>query len=108
MRPFSSVSGWLPLVLLTAGAASYTREHQAGAVCPALEQLLNRGNIQDTQEHLQDLGFDLGPENGIYTTQTQAAVRVYQARYGLSVLGILDYATRRELLPGLDFQEPNP
>ena len=51
-----------------------------------------------------DFGFDPGPIDGIYTAQTQAAVRGYQARYGLPVSGMLDYATRLELLPGLDFQ----
>jgi peptidoglycan hydrolase-like protein with peptidoglycan-binding domain len=31
-------------------------------------------------------------------------VRAYQATYGLSVSGQLDYETRRQLLPGVDFQ----
>jgi peptidoglycan hydrolase-like protein with peptidoglycan-binding domain len=30
-------------------------------------------------------------------------VRAYQARYGLPVSGLLDYATRRQLLPGVDY-----
>jgi peptidoglycan hydrolase-like protein with peptidoglycan-binding domain len=46
-------------------------------------------------------GFDLGPVDGIFTAQTQAALRAFQARYGLPVSGLLDYATRLELLPGL-------
>jgi peptidoglycan hydrolase-like protein with peptidoglycan-binding domain len=54
---------------------------------------------------LREFGFDPGPIDGIYTAQTQAAVRAYQARYGLTVSGLLDRATRRELLPGLDFQD---
>ena len=104
MRPSQSVIGWLPLVLLTACMASDTGDQQAGTVRTAVYRFLNRGDIQVAEEHLQDFGFDPGPVDGIYTAQTQAAVRAYQARYGLPVSGELDYATRLELLPGLDFQ----
>ena len=104
MSPFWGAIGWLPLVLLTACVASHTGDRQAGTVRPAVDRLLNRGDIQVAEAHLQDFGFDPGPVDGIYTPQTQAAVRAYQARYGLPVSGLLDYATRRELLPGLDSQ----
>ena len=40
--------------------------------------------------------------DGIYTPQTQAAVRAYQATYGLSVSGQLDLQTREELKLGVD------
>jgi peptidoglycan hydrolase-like protein with peptidoglycan-binding domain len=104
MRPSRSVIGWLPLVLLTACVASHPGGHQAGTERPAVDRLLNRGDIQVAQAHLQDFGFDPGPVDGIYTAQTQAAVRAYQARYGLTVSGLLDRETRLQLLPGLDFQ----
>jgi g-D-glutamyl-meso-diaminopimelate peptidase len=48
------------------------------------------------------LGFDPGPVDGIYTTQTQTAVRNFQARYGLPVSGLLDRPTREELKLGVD------
>jgi hypothetical protein len=109
MRPSRSVIGWLPLVLLTACVASHTGERQAGTVRPAVDRLLNRGDIQVAEAHLQDFlqdfGFDPGPIDGIYTAQTQAAVRGYQARYGLPVSGLLDYATRLQLLPGLQYDK---
>ena len=54
------------------------------------------------QTHLRDFGFDPGPIDGIYTPQTQAAVRAYQATYGLSVSGQLDLQTREELKLGVD------
>jgi peptidoglycan hydrolase-like protein with peptidoglycan-binding domain len=104
MRRSRRIIGWLPLVLLTACVASHTGEHQAGTVRPAVDRLLDRGDIQVAEAHLQDFGFDAGPIDGIYTAQTQAAVRAYQARYGLPVTGLLDYATRVRLIPGLDFQ----
>ena len=104
MRPFWGAFGWLPLVLLTACVASYPGEHQTATLRPAVDRLLNRGDIQVAEAHLQDFGFDPGPIDGIYTAQTQAAVRAYQARYGLPVSGLLDYLTCLQLLPGLDFQ----
>jgi murein L,D-transpeptidase YcbB/YkuD len=104
MRPSWGVIGWLPLVLLTACVASHTGDRQAGPERPAVDRLLNRGDIQVAEAHLLDFGFDPGPVDGIYTPQTQAAVRAYQARYGLPVSGLLDYATRLQLLPGVDFQ----
>jgi N-acetyl-anhydromuramyl-L-alanine amidase AmpD len=104
MRSSRSIIGWLPLVLLPACVASHPGEHQAGTVRPAVDRLLNRGDIQVAEAHLQDFGFDPGPVDGLYTAQTQAAVRAFQATYGLSVSGQLDYETRLQLLPGLDFQ----
>jgi peptidoglycan hydrolase-like protein with peptidoglycan-binding domain len=104
MRPFWGALVWLPWVLLTACVASHPGEHQAGTVRPAVDRLLNRGDIQVAQTHLHAFGFDPGPIDGIYSAQTQAAVRGYQARYGLPVSGLLDYTTRLDLLPGLDSQ----
>ena len=106
MRHLWPVIGWLPLVLLTACVASQPAERPAGqmTVRPAVDRLLNRGDIQVAEMHLHDFGLDPGPVDGLYTAQTQAAVRAYQARYGLPVSGLLDEATRRQLLPGLDFQ----
>jgi peptidoglycan hydrolase-like protein with peptidoglycan-binding domain len=112
MRPVRGVTGWLPLLLLTACVASHTEEltavhssvHTPGPIRPSLDRLLTRGDIQVAQAHLRQFGFDPGPVAGVFTAQTQAAVRAFQARYGLTVSGLLDYATRQELLPGLDFQ----
>jgi peptidoglycan hydrolase-like protein with peptidoglycan-binding domain len=68
----------------------------------SLDRLLTPGDIQVAEAHLHEFGFDPGPVDGIYTTQTQAAVRAFQRRYGLPVSGLLDLATRRELVSGLD------
>jgi peptidoglycan hydrolase-like protein with peptidoglycan-binding domain len=99
MRPSWKARAWLPWVLLTACVASHTGEHQAGTVRPAVDRLLNRGDIQVAQIHLRAFGFHPGPIDGIYTAQTQAAVRVFQATYGLSESGLLDRRTR-EMLKG--------
>jgi peptidoglycan hydrolase-like protein with peptidoglycan-binding domain len=110
MRQYRGIIGWLSLLLLTTCAAFRTEGPTAGRSSdltpgperPAVDRLLTPGDIQVAQTHLQDFGFDPGPIDGLYTAQTQAAVRAFQARYGLTVSGLLDRATRRELLPGLD------
>jgi peptidoglycan hydrolase-like protein with peptidoglycan-binding domain len=104
MRRSRSVISWLPLVLLTACVASHPGPRQTETIQPAGDRLLNRGDIEVAQTHLREFSFDPGPINGIYTAQTQAAVRAFQATYGLSVSGQLDYETRLQLLPGIDFQ----
>jgi peptidoglycan hydrolase-like protein with peptidoglycan-binding domain len=102
MRRSRGVISWLPLVLLTACVVSYPGTYQAGIVRPAVDRLLSRGDIEVAQRHLRDFGFDPGPIDGIYTAQTQAAVRAYQATYGLSVSGLLDPQTREQLKVGPD------
>jgi peptidoglycan hydrolase-like protein with peptidoglycan-binding domain len=105
MRLLQSVISWLPLVLLTACVASHTTERPPGTERPAMDRLLSRGDIQVAEAHLKEFGFDPGPVDGIYTAQTQAAVRAFQARYGSQVSGLLDYSTRLQLLPGLDYDK---
>jgi peptidoglycan hydrolase-like protein with peptidoglycan-binding domain len=102
MRPFWGVIASLPLVLLTACVASRTEAPTPGAVRAAYDRILTPGDIQVAEEHLQAFGYDPGPVDGVFTPQTQAAVRAFQRRYGLSVSGLLDRQTRRELVPGLD------
>jgi peptidoglycan hydrolase-like protein with peptidoglycan-binding domain len=100
MHPYREVLGWLMVVWLTGCVAAQTggpRGLQA-----ATDELFSAGDIQVAQEHLRAFGFDPGPVTGVFTAETQAAVRAYQARYGLPVSGLLDRETRRALLPGFD------
>jgi peptidoglycan hydrolase-like protein with peptidoglycan-binding domain len=96
------VIAWLPLLLLTACVASQTETPTAGPERPAFDRILTPGDIQVAEAHLQAFGYDPGPIDGLFTAQTQAAVRAFQRRYGLSVSGLLDRETRLELVPGLD------
>jgi peptidoglycan hydrolase-like protein with peptidoglycan-binding domain len=107
-KPSLGVMAWLPLLFLTACVASQTAAPTAGRERPAVDRLLTRGDIQVAQMHVRAFGFDPGPIDGIYTAQTQAAVRAYQARYGLPASGLLDYTTRLQLIPGLDFDKDEP
>jgi peptidoglycan hydrolase-like protein with peptidoglycan-binding domain len=104
MRRSRGVISWLPLVLLTACVASPLGTLPAGTGRPAVDRLLTRGDIQVAQINLREFGFDPGLIDGTYTAQTQAAIRAFQATYGLSVSGQLDDETRLQLLPGVDFQ----
>ena len=105
MRRFRGVLGWLPVWLLTACAASQTGDPTA--LRPAPDRLLTAGDIQIAEEHLRAFGVDPGPVDGVFTAQTQAAVRAFQARYGLPVSGLLDRATREELQLGVDPKRGN-
>lgn len=93
----------LPLLIgfaLTACVASHATG--PGGLRPADDRIFTAGEIQVAERHLRDFGYDPGPVDGVFTAETQAAVRAYQRRYGLPVTGQLDWATRRELVPGLD------
>jgi peptidoglycan hydrolase-like protein with peptidoglycan-binding domain len=100
MRPFRGVIWWGSVSLLTACVASQPADPTA--VRPALGRLLTAGDIRLAEAHLQGFGFDPGPVDGVFTAQTQAAVRAFQARYGLPVSGLLDRATREALRLGVD------
>ncbi len=110
MRPCWSVIASLPLLLLTACATPQSHaptsaevsERTPGPVRPSMDRLLSSGDIQIAEMRLRDFGFDPGPVDGTFTTQTQAAVRAFQARYGLPVSGLLDRGTREELKLGVD------
>jgi Putative peptidoglycan binding domain len=66
---------------------------------------LNEVQIRRYQERLDAEGFPTGSEKGALTPQTEAALRGYQAKYGLPVTGTLDDATQRSLVAG---QTPTP
>jgi peptidoglycan hydrolase-like protein with peptidoglycan-binding domain len=102
MRPSLGVMAWLPLLFVTACAASQTAAPTAGLERPAVDRLLTRGDIQVAQMHVRAFGFDPGPIDGIYTAQTEAAVRAFQTTHGLFVSGLLDRQTRQQLKVGSD------
>jgi hypothetical protein len=101
-RPSLGVMVWLPLLFLTTCMASQPAAPTAGRERAAVDRLLTRGDIQVAQMHVRAFGFDPGPIDGIYTAQTHAAVRTFQATYGLFVSGLLDRQTREQLKVGSD------
>jgi carboxyl-terminal processing protease len=107
MRRSRGIIGWLPLLLLTACVESHISASRPSALAsgperPALDRILTAGDIQMAETRLKDFGFDPGPVDGIFTAETQTAVRGFQARYGFIVSGLLDRTTREELKLGVD------
>ncbi len=69
---------------------------------PTMGRLMTEGEVQVAEQNLKDFGFDPGPVDGVFTAQTEAALRAFQERRGIPVSGILDDATRRVLVRGLE------
>src|SRR5215475_4925769 len=90
----------LAMLCLVAYVASQAKDPTG--LRPAYDRILLAGDIYVAETHLRDFGYDPGPVDGRFTAETQAAVRAFQARYGLPVSGMLDWQTRLELVPGLD------
>ena len=97
-------SAWLVVSLLVSAflGACALSDRGPRPLVPALDQLILAGMIQVAEEHLKALGFDPGRVDGVFTEQMAEAIRQYQRRYGLVVSGLLDSATRQDLIPGLD------
>jgi peptidoglycan hydrolase-like protein with peptidoglycan-binding domain len=88
MRPARVDIGWAQPLLLTACVASHPDD------------------IQVAQQHLREFGFAPGLVNRVYRDQTRAAVLAYQTRYGMPVSGLLGWASRFELIPGVTLRAP--
>lgn len=58
---------------------------------------LSGDDVLTLQERLLELGYDAGRPNGVFGTQTEAALRNFQRDYGLTVDGICGPATVRAL-----------
>jgi len=63
---------------------------EIGALVPISE-------IEGVQERLNNLGFDCGDVDGIFDTETEQALRVFQAAYDLSPTGAIDDETLAKL-----------
>jgi len=73
------------------------------SVCEAAlgDRLLARGargsEVTELQKRLNMLGYVVGPIDGIFGSQTEKAVRLFQKEHGLAVDGIVGPQTVREL-----------
>ena len=80
---------WLCPMIGEAGTTSEQRPEQ--------RQLISKDNLQLVQERLQAEGVYAGPVDGEMNAQTEAALRAYQAKQGLTVSGAADEATLKQL-----------
>ena len=67
MRYFRGIIGGFSVILLTACVTSHPGTRQAGMVRPAVDRLLNRGEIRAARVHLRDFGSNPGPVDRIST-----------------------------------------
>ena len=76
-------------------------QHQgASAGASAGQMQHDQSTVRQAQERLKQLGYEVGEADGIWGPQTQAALRQYQQKEGLTASGELDSRTIAEL--GLD------
>lgn len=54
-------------------------------------------NIKAAEERLRGMGYNPGPVDGLFTEETQEAIRLFQAKMGLYDYGILDKTTQVRL-----------
>ena len=64
---------------------------------PEQKQLITKDNLKLVQERLKTEGVYAGPVDGEMNARTEAALRAYQEKQGLSVSGAADEATLKEL-----------
>jgi len=54
--------------------------------------------VSGVQARLKNLGFECGEVNGVLNSETKAAIRVFQSKYGLKETGEIDEPTRQKLM----------
>ena len=64
---------------------------------PEQRQTLTKDNVKLIQERLKAEKVYAGPVDGELNAQTEAALRAYQAKQGLTVSGAADEATLKQL-----------
>ena len=69
----------------------------AGTQPPEQQRIITKENLKLVQERLQAEGVYAGPVDGEMNAQTEAALRAYQAKQGLTVSGAADEATLKQL-----------
>jgi peptidoglycan hydrolase-like protein with peptidoglycan-binding domain len=57
-------------------------------------------DVQQLQRYLRLIGYDAGPADGVFGTQTDRALKAFQAGSQLMIDGIVGPATRRSLAVG--------
>jgi len=66
------------------------------------------GQVRDAQQHLRNLGYNVGPVDGKYGPQTSSAVRAFQREAGITVDGILGPETMEAMSQAAPREKPAP
>src|SRR5687767_2054158 len=64
---------------------------------PEQQRIITTDNLKLVQERLKAEGVYAGPVDGEMNAQTEAALRAYQAKQGLTVSGAADEPTLKQL-----------
>jgi peptidoglycan hydrolase-like protein with peptidoglycan-binding domain len=92
------VISWLAVWPGLVDASQYSNQ---GAGPDAPERRLTKEQIRRLQARLKAEGFYVGPIDGIFNPQIEAALREYQKKNGLSQTGLRDKTTRTPLIPSV-------
>jgi hypothetical protein len=76
----------------------HQKHHMAG-------HKLNREQVREMQNLLDDHGFNAGPADGYMGSRTKEALRQFQESEGLTATGTPDQETLRALAPSVEKQE---
>jgi peptidoglycan hydrolase-like protein with peptidoglycan-binding domain len=80
---------WLSPLMIEAGAPDEPRPEQG--------KIITKENLKLVQQRLQAEGVYAGPLDGELNAQTEAALRQYQQKQGISASGAPDEQTLKEL-----------
>lgn len=87
----------LMLGLLCWGAFAQGRKEEAVTVSALVSWGTRGALVRQTQERLEQLGYDVGTPDGIFGVRTYEAIRQFQEDNGLTVDGIAGSATLQQL-----------
>ena len=73
---------------------------------PTLQSGSTGEAVRELQIALQETGNDPGPIDGVFGSQTEAAVKAFQAQRGITVDGIVGPITWRNIDEFAEFDEP--
>ena len=94
------------------------KRQQAMVPAPSTPPTPNHQRIARVQRHLNDLGYDPGPADGIFGSKTRAAIFAFEKREGLPATGMLSeglesalriagsVASRKEATPSRPREKP--
>ncbi len=90
---------WLAVLIVSvlAGCPTMVEAGTTGEQPPGQPQIITKDNLKLVQERLKTEGVYAGPVDGEMNAQTEAALRAYQAKQGLTVSGAADEATLKQL-----------
>jgi peptidoglycan hydrolase-like protein with peptidoglycan-binding domain len=97
LRQFVAIAAMLSLSV-PALAWAQGGQQQKSQEQKSQQQGLDQAEMRQVEEHLKAAGFNPGPVDGTFTTETGSALREYQKKHNLPVTGLIDEATQQKLM----------